>query len=150
MSTQTLDVEVGLRLPELRVQLSRTDLVRYAGASGDFNPIHHSEFFAAQVGLPGVIGHGMLTMASALRVVTDWTGDPAAVRSYSVRFTKPVVVPDDGRGAELVFGATVSAIADGIATLKIEAVAPQQGEGGEKVLGMAVAEVELTKISTPR
>ena len=141
-------VEVGFQLPELSVRLSRTDLVRYAGASGDFNPIHHSEFFADQVGLPGVIGHGLLTMATALRVVTDWTGDPAAVRSYSARFTKPVVVPDDGLGAELTISATVSEVVAGIATIKIEALAPKQGEDGEKVLGVAVAEVELSKITT--
>ena len=71
----------------------------YAGASGDFNPIHWNERFAKAVGLPDVIAHGMLTMASAGRIVTDWVGDPGAVIEYGVRFTRPVVVPDDDRGA---------------------------------------------------
>ena len=79
--------------------LQRVNLVMYAGASGDFNPIHWNERFAQAVGLPDVIAHGMLTMASAGRVVTDWVGDPGAVVEYGVRFTRPVVVPDDDRGA---------------------------------------------------
>ena len=73
---------------------SRADLIRYAGASGDFNVIHWNERVATSVGLPDVIAHGMFTMATAVRVVTDWTGDPAAVVEYGVRFTRPVVVPD--------------------------------------------------------
>ena len=73
--------------------------MRYAGASGDFNPIHWSDRVAAEVGLPGVIAHGMLTMALAGRLVTRWAADPAAVRHYGVRFTRPVVVPDDDAGA---------------------------------------------------
>ncbi len=146
MSTSTAaDVQVGFALPELTVRLSRTDLVRYAGASGDFNPIHHSRYFADQVDLPGVIAHGMLTMATAMRVVTDWAGDPSAVRSCFTRFTKPVVVPDDGVGAELTVTAVVSAVDDGIATIRIEALVPAQGDAA-KVLGMASAEVELAKV----
>ncbi len=101
---------VGTVLPPLTVTFTRADLVRYAGASTDFNPIHYSERSAARVGLPGVVAHGMLTMGAALRVVTDWVGDPAAVRSYSARFTKPVVVPDDDHGAEVIFTATVAAV----------------------------------------
>ena len=131
-------VEVGTELPPLTVRLSRTDLVRYAGASGDFNPIHHSEHFAAAVGLPGVIAHGLLTMGTALRVVTDWVGDPGRVRSYSVRFTKPVVVPDDGVGAEVVITGTVTAVDGSRATVGLEVVCD-----GQKVLGAARAEVEL-------
>ena len=77
------------------------NLVRYAGASGDFNPIHWNERFATSVGLPDVIAHGMFTMAEAVRVVTDWAGDPGAVEDYGVRFTRPVVVPDDGTGATM-------------------------------------------------
>ncbi|MBA8793044.1 acyl dehydratase [Friedmanniella endophytica] len=137
-----MSVEPGDRLPTLTVRITRTDLVRYAGASGDFNPIHHSDFFADRVGLPGVIAHGMLTMATALRVVTDWAGGAAAVRSYTARFTKPVVVPDDGVGAELVVEATVTAVADGVATVGIEATC-----AGEKVLGMARAEVDLSAVA---
>lgn len=133
-----MNAEVGTVLPELRVHFTRETLVRYAGASTDFNPIHYSEAFATRIGLPGVVAHGMLTMATALRVVTDWTGDPAAVKSYFVRFTKPVVVPDDDTGTEVVFGGTVTAVEDGIATIAVTATA-----GGDKVLGAAKAEVDL-------
>jgi acyl dehydratase len=131
-------VEVGTALPPLTVRLTRTDLVRYAGASGDFNPIHHSDYFAARVGLPGVIAHGLLTMGTGLRVVTDWVGDPARVRSYFVRFTKPVVVPDDAEGAEVVFSGSVSAVEGSLVTVSIDAVCD-----GQKVLGAARAEVDL-------
>jgi acyl dehydratase len=85
-----------------------------------------------------VIAHGMLTMGTALRVVTDWVGDPARVTSYSARFTRPVVVPDDADGAEVTFTATVTSVADGTAVLGIEAVCD-----GVKVLGAARAEVTL-------
>lgn len=131
-------VAVGTTLPPLTVHLTRADLVRYAGASTDFNPIHYSERFAAQVGLPGVVAHGMLTMATALRVVTDWVGDPTRVRSYFVRFTKPVVVPDDDLGVEVTCSASVIAVEGLRVTLALEAVC-----AGEKVLGAARAEVEL-------
>jgi acyl dehydratase len=131
---------VGDALPSLTVRFTRATLVRYAGASTDFNPIHYSERFASRVGLPGVVAHGMLTMASALRVVTDWTGDPAGVRSYFVRFTKPVVVPDDDEGVEVTFGATVSAIEGDRVALAIDAICQ-----GEKVLGAAKAEVDLER-----
>ena len=107
MSATRLErLEVGTALPPLTVRFTRERLVRYAGASTDFNPIHYSDHFAAQIGLPGVIAHGMLTMGTALRVVTDWVGDQGTVRSYFVRFTKPVVVPDDDAGAEVTFSAT--------------------------------------------
>lgn len=136
-------VGVGTTLPPLTIHLSRTDLVRYAGASGDFNPIHHSDHFAAQVGLPGVIAHGLLTMGTALRVVTAWVGDPARVRSYSCRFIKPVVVPDDGVGAEVVITGTVTAISGELATVSIDVVC-----AGEKVLGAARAEVDLSDVGS--
>ena len=87
---------VGESIPAQEFPVARADLVRYAGASGDFNPIHWNERFAKQVGLPDVIAHGMFTMATAIRVVTDWAGDPGAVLEYSVRFTRPVVVPVAG------------------------------------------------------
>ncbi len=131
-------VSVGDRLPSLSVHFTRETLVRYAGASTDFNPIHYSNFYAAQVGLPGVIAHGMLTMGSALRLVTDWVGDPARVRSYFVRFTKPVVVPDDAEGAEVVFNGVVQSIDGSEVTIAIEAVADEV-----KVLGAARAVVNL-------
>jgi len=140
MSTAPLPtgVEVGFVLPPLTVRLTREQLVRYAGAASDFNPIHYSEHFAAQVGLPGVVAHGLLTMGTGLRVVTDWVGDPGRVRSYSARFTKPVVVPDDADGAEVVFTGTVSAVAGALVTVTIDAVCD-----GQKVLGAARAQVDL-------
>ena len=107
------EVEVGTALPELRVPLHRVDLVRYCGASGDFNVIHWNERVAKAVGLPDVIAHGMLTMAEAGRLVTDWTGDPGAVLSYRVRFSRPVVVPDDDAGATLVVTGEVEDKLDG-------------------------------------
>src|SRR5882672_9019100 len=93
------DVEVGTELPAKSFPITRATLVQYAGASGDFNPIHWNEKFAHEVGLPDVIAHGMFTMAAAIQVVTDWLGDPGAVVEYGVRFTKPVVVPNDDQGA---------------------------------------------------
>ena len=130
--------EVGTELPPLTVTFKRDDLVRYAGASGDFNPIHWSDRMAAALGLPGVIAHGMLTMASAVRVVTDWIEDPADLVEYGVRFTKPVVVPDDDKGASVTFSAKVDKVADGLAEIDITAVA-----GEEKVLGRARAVVRV-------
>ena len=107
------DVEAGTELPPQTFPIQRVNLVHYAGASGDFNPIHWNERFATSVGLPDVIAHGMFTMAEAIRVVTDWVGDPGAIEDYSVRFTRPVVVPDDGQGATLEVTAKVSEKLDG-------------------------------------
>jgi len=131
-------LEVGMVLPPLTVRFTREQLVRYAGASTDFNPIHYSDHYAAQLGLPGVIAHGMLTMGAALRVVTDWVGDPAAITAYAARFTRPVLVPDDEVGAEVVFEAKVTAIDGSVITVGIEATS-----NGVKVLGAARAEVDL-------
>jgi acyl dehydratase len=102
---------VGTALPAQSFPIGRADLVRYAGASGDFNPIHWNERFATSVGLPNVIAHGMYTMALAARVVTDWAGDPGALVEYGVRFTRPVVVPDPD-GAVLDVAGEVSAVRD--------------------------------------
>ena len=135
----TTELVPGTVVGSLTVRLTREQLVRYAGASGDFNPIHFSDHFATALGLPGVIAHGMLTMGMALRVVTDWVGDPARIVSYSARFTRPVVVPDDADGAEVTFTATVTSMDDaGVAVLGIEATSD-----GAKVLGAARAEVTL-------
>jgi acyl dehydratase len=131
-----MTVEVGTRIGELTVSLTRAQLVRYAGASTDFNPIHWSDRAATALGLDGVIAHGMLTLATALRVVTDWVGDPAAVRRYSARFTRPVVVPDDDQGVEVRCVGTVSALGEDTVTVTIEVTC-----GGEKVLGAVTAEV---------
>ena len=105
------EVRVGDQLPGAEFPITRADLVRYAGASGDFNPIHWNERVAKSVGLPDVIAHGMFTMATAARVVTDWLGDPGAVLEYGVRFTRPVVVPDPD-GAVLHVSGTVSDVRD--------------------------------------
>src|SRR5204863_3278067 len=102
------DVEVGTQLPAQSFQVQRINLVQYCGASGDFNVIHWNERVATAVGLPNVIAHGMFTMAEAARVVTDWAGDPGAVEEYTVRFSKPISVPDDDKGAELVVEAQVA------------------------------------------
>jgi len=133
------DLEVGTELPEARYPVQRVNLVMYAGASGDFNPIHWNERFATAVGLPDVIAHGMFTMAEAARLVTDWVGDPGALVDYGVRFARPVVVPDDGRGAELVVTGAVAEKLDGN-RVAVELVARS---GGEKVLTKARAVVQL-------
>ena len=129
---------VGDALPPLSLRVTRAELVRYAGASGDFNPIHWNQRFAVGVGLPDVIGHGMLTMALAGRLVTSWTGDPAAVVGYSARFTRPVVVPDTDEGVALEVTGTVKAVDDGVATVAITAAVD-----GKTVLGRATARVRL-------
>jgi acyl dehydratase len=95
MSVRFADVSVGTTLPTQTFPIERVTLIRYAGASGDFNPIHWNQQTAVAVGLPDVIAHGMLTMAMAVRVVTDWVGDPGAVLDYKVRFSRPVVVAAD-------------------------------------------------------
>ena len=133
------DVEVGQVLPTRSFPVTRADLVRYAGASGDFNPIHWNERFALGVGLPDVIAHGMFTMATAARAVTDWIGDPGAVVEYGVRFTKPVVVPDDDTGALLVVDAVVGEKRDD----NLVRVDVSARSGDDKVLGMARMVVRL-------
>jgi acyl dehydratase len=133
------DVEVGAELPEQTFPIERASLVMYAGASGDFNPIHWNQRFATEVGLPDVIAHGMFTMAQASRVLTDWAGDPGAVEEYGVRFTKPVVVPDDGTGARLVVSGVVKEKLDD-RRVRVELTARS---GGEKVLAQAKAVVRL-------
>ncbi|HEX2772361.1 MAG TPA: MaoC family dehydratase [Micromonosporaceae bacterium] len=126
-------------LPAKVYRVTRADLVRYAGASGDFNPIHWSDRFATSVGLPGVIAHGMFTMALVGRAVTEWAGSPDAVVDYGVRFTRPVVVPDTDEGTELEVQAVASEPnADGLTRLDITATCQ-----GEKVLAQARAVVRL-------
>ncbi|MEU5958950.1 MaoC family dehydratase [Streptomyces sp. NPDC047525] len=132
-------VEVGTELTAQSFPVTRATLVRYAGASGDFNPIHWNEKFAVEVGLPDVIAHGMFTMAEAIRVVTDWVGDPAAVVEYGVRFTKPVVVPNDDKGALIEVSAKVAVKLDDN-RVRVDLVAMS---GGQKVLGMSRAVVQL-------
>jgi acyl dehydratase len=133
------DVEVGTRIPQREVTITRFDLVRYAGASGDFNIIHWNERFATSVGLPNVIAHGMLTMAQAGRVVTDWIGDPGAIKEFGVRFTRPVPVPDDEHGALLTVSAEVAEKLDDN-RVRLDITATHDGAG---VLGRAFAVVQL-------
>ncbi|MEQ4499932.1 MAG: MaoC/PaaZ C-terminal domain-containing protein [Nocardioides kribbensis] len=128
-------MEKGAVLEPRTFSVTRADLVRYAGASGDFNPIHWSERVATSVGLPGVIAHGMFTMALAARAVADWT-DGAEVVELGCKFTQPVVVPADEDGVEVVVGASVKDVADGRVTLALEVTC-----GGTKVLGMPRAVV---------
>ncbi len=128
-------MQIGTQFPARTFQVTRADLVRYAGASGDRNPIHWSQRVATGVGLPGVIAHGMFTMALAGQAVVEWVGDPAAVVEFSVRFTKPVVVPDDDTGTALVVSGMVKDVtAEGYAQLELTVVC-----AGEKVLGQARA-----------
>ena len=135
-----MTVSVGDEIPARTVTLTRADLVRYAGASGDLNPIHWHEPTALEVGLPGVIAHGMLTMALAAQLVADWAGGPGAVLSFSNRFTRPVVVPDDDAGTTVELGATVKDVDDdGVVTVAVTA-----HSGGKAVLGKAVARVRPT------
>jgi len=134
------EVQVGDQLPAASYPIRRVDLVRYAGASGDFNVIHWNQRIATSVGLPDVIAHGMLTMATAARLVTDWAGDPAAVVEYGVRFTKPVVVPDDDRGALLEVAGVVTGKDEQARTVKVDVTATS---GADKVLGRAQAVVRL-------
>jgi acyl dehydratase len=133
------DVAVGTELPEQVVRVTRADLVRYAGASGDFNPIHWNERVATDVGLPGVIAHGMFTMAVASRLVSRWAGDPGAIEEYHVRFGRPVVVPDDDAGAEVTVRGKVGAVLDD-GRLRVDLTVTSDGE---KVLSLARAIVRL-------
>jgi acyl dehydratase len=130
---------VGTLLPPTSFPITRKDLVRYAGASGDFNDIHWNGRFAVDVGLPDVIAHGMYTMAVAGRVVTDWIGDPAAVEEYFVRFSKPVVVPDDGVGALVEVTGKVAKALDG-GRVQVDLTVQS---AGQKVLGKATAVVRI-------
>ena len=119
-------IAVGTELPGQDFAIGRGDLVRYAGAALDFNPIHWNERFATSVGLPDVIAHGMFTMAAAIRVVTDWTGDPGAVLEYGVRFTRPVVVPDPD-GTTLHVGGAVRAVRED-GTLEVDLTCTVAGQ----------------------
>ena len=133
------DVAVGTELPEQVFRVTRGDLVRYAGASGDFNPIHWSDRVATSVGLPGVIAHGMFTMALAGRAVTEWTGDPGALVEYQVRFGRPGVLPHDDAGAEVTVRGHIGALLH-LGRVRVDLTVTS---GGEKVLSLARATVRL-------
>jgi len=133
------DVQVGDEVPAQSFPVRRVNLVRYAGASGDFNVIHWNERIAKSVGLPDVIAHGMLTMALAGRFLTEWAGDPAAVTEFGVRFSAPVVVPDDDKGAMVEIAGVVTGKLDGNQV----AVDVSARSGDAKVLTRAHAVVRL-------
>src|SRR2546429_6026793 len=125
----------AMELPARTFRVTRADLVRYAGASGDFNPIHWSDRVATEVGLPGVIAHGMLTMALAGEALAAWLGDTSKIVEYGVTFSNPVLVPDDDAGAELVVAGQVKRQTDdGLFQVDLTATA-----GGQKILGQARA-----------
>ncbi len=107
------EVEIGSELAPATYPISRLSLVKYCGASGDFNVIHWNERIAKSVGLPDVIAHGMFTMAQAGRYVTDWAGPGAMVVEFGVRFSSPIAVPDDDAGATLTVTAKVDGKLDG-------------------------------------
>ncbi|GIH62592.1 MULTISPECIES: MaoC family dehydratase [Microbispora] len=134
------EVETGQEIPAAEYRVRRVDLVRYAGASGDFNPIHWNERHAKAVGLPDVIAHGMYTMAQGGRFVTDWAGDPGAVVEYGVRFSSMVVVPDDDNGATI----TISGVIEDKREDKRVVVALTARSGDARVLSKARAVVQLS------
>jgi acyl dehydratase len=133
------DLAAGYELPPAQVRVRRADLVRYAGASLDFNPIHWNDRVAEEVGLPGVIAHGMYTMAIAGRYVTDWLTDPGRLVSYSARFIRPVIVPNDDEGALVELSGKVRDVRDD-GTARIDITAKFDGKA---VLGKAIAIIRV-------
>lgn len=147
------NLEKGQEIGSLAVDLSRASLVRYAGASGDFNPIHWNERFAQSVGLSGVIAHGMLTMGTAVQLVSDWVGDPGAIVDYQTRFTKPVPVADAPGGENpdtptntLTITGKVGALNEEERTARIDLTVTARDEEGkeQKVLMKSQALVHLS------
>ena len=134
-----MSLQVGQALPAREFHLTRDSLVRYAGASGDFNAIHYRDDVAKAVGLPGVLAHGMLTMGVAVQSVVDFLGDSGKVIDYQVRFTKPVLV-DAAKGATLVVNATVVEIDE---TAKIARIDLSASCDGVVVLGKAQVRVSI-------
>ena len=147
------NLEKGQEIGSLAVDLSRASLVRYAGASGDFNPIHWNERFAQSVGLSGVIAHGMLTMGTAVQLVSDWVGDPGAIVDYQTRFTKPVPVADAPGGENpdtptnaLTISGKVGALNEEERTARIDLTVTARDEEGkeQKVLMKSQAVVRFS------
>lgn len=126
--------ETGGTLTTQSYQVTRADLIRYAGASGDFNPIHWSDRVATSVGLPGVIAHGMFTMALAARALDTWSGAPGRVRELGCKFTKPVVVPDDDEGVTIVVDGIVKEVTEDLVHVALTVTC-----GDQKVLGLPKA-----------
>nr|WP_214465643.1 MaoC/PaaZ C-terminal domain-containing protein [Microbacterium flavescens] len=130
-----LQIAVGDIVAERTVHLTRESLVRYAGASGDFNPIHYRDDVAASVGLPGVLAHGMLTMGLAVETIVPWLGDAGRIVEYGVRFTRPVVV-DAEAGADVTIVANAAVVDDEGARIDLTVTS-----GGSTVLGKAQVRV---------
>ncbi|MCP3424748.1 MaoC family dehydratase [Rothia sp. AR01] len=152
MTVTFAELEKGQGIGTRRIEVTRADLVRYAGASGDFNPIHWNERFARAVGLPGVIAHGMFTMGAAVQLVTDWIGDPGAILDYQTRFTKPVPVPDaqddaapDTGGTAITVTGTIGALDAEASTVRVDlaVTAPDESGKDQKVLVKAQAVVRI-------
>jgi len=133
------DLTVGDQVAEESFHLTRDTLVRYAGASGDFNPIHYRDDVAESVGLPGVLAHGMLTMGVAVQPVAHWIGDPARIVDYQVRFTRPVLV-DPQTGADVRIVAKVGSLDEETQIVRIDLTATFNDE---TVLGKAQVRVSL-------
>ena len=131
-------LEKGQIVAETTFSITRDSLVRYAGASGDFNAIHYRDDVATSVGLPGVLAHGMLTMGFAIQPVVDWIGDSGKVLDYQVRFTRPVLV-DSVVGASVTVVATVGSVEDDVARIDLTVT-----YGEQTVLGKAQARVSLS------
>ncbi|WP_461169239.1 MaoC family dehydratase [Arthrobacter sp. Z1-15] len=142
MSIALSELATGQEIGSATLEISRADLVRYAGASGDFNPIHWNERFARSVELPGVIAHGMFTMGAAVQLVTDWIGDPGAVIDYQTRFTRPVPVQDldDAPGAVVEITGVIGALDTDNSTARVDLTVTFNGQ---KVLVKAQAVVRI-------
>jgi acyl dehydratase len=139
--TQLAELTVGNIVAAAEYHITRDSLVRYAGASGDFNAIHYRDDVALAVGLPGVLAHGMLTMGLAVQCVVDWAGDPARVVDYQVRFTRPVLV-DVQTGADVSVSAKVGALEMDANIARIDLVVTCRGE---TVIGKAQVRVSLAE-----
>jgi acyl dehydratase len=145
MSASFNELSAGQDIGSRTIEVTRTDLVKYAGASGDFNPIHWNEAFATGVELPGVIAHGMFTMGSAVQLVSDWAGDPGAVVDFQTRFTKPVLVTDttgtQEPGATIEVSGTIGKLDADAGTARVDLTVVS---AGQKVLMKAQAVVKLS------
>ncbi|MHC6592228.1 MaoC family dehydratase [Arthrobacter sp. C152] len=145
MSPTFNELSAGQEIGSRTIEVTRTDLVKYAGASGDFNPIHWNEAFATSVELPGVIAHGMFTMGSAVQLVSDWAGDPGAVVDFQTRFTKPVLVTDttgtQEPGATIEVSGTIGKLDADAGTARVDLTVVS---AGQKVLMKAQALVKLS------
>jgi acyl dehydratase len=140
MTNPTASVDVGFEIPTVDYHLTRDTLVRYAGASGDFNPIHYRDDIATSVGLPGVLAHGMLTMGVAVQSTVNWVGDAGRILDYQTRFTRPVMV-DASAGATISVAGKVAQVDSEAGTARVDLTVTFSGD---TVLGKAQVLVRLT------